>query len=166
MTALETTAFYFLAALLVGAATLVITLRSAVHSALALVAALFFIAVFFLTLSAPMVAVLQVLVYAGAIMVLFLFVIMLLNPGAIEPRPRARWGLAAAGAALLILELARLLLAGDPQGAEAPALAREDFGSPALLARVLFADFVLPFEIASILLLVAVIGAVVIGKRE
>jgi NADH-quinone oxidoreductase subunit J len=166
MTLLESIGFYLLAALLVAAAILVIAVRSAVHSALALVAALFLIAIFFLTLSAPMVAVLQILVYAGAIMVLFLFVIMLLNPGAIEPRPPARWGLAAAGAAVLILELALLFAFTEAPQAQALAPASEDFGSPVLLARVLFADFVLPFEIASILLLVAVIGAVVIGKRE
>src|SRR5207253_439395 len=78
--------FYVLGGLLVIASLMVVFLSSVVHSAMALVAALFLIAILFLTLHAPMVGVLQVLVYAGAIMVLFLFVIMLLNPAAVEPR--------------------------------------------------------------------------------
>src|SRR5438874_1153016 len=78
--------FYVLGGLLVIASLMVVFLSSVVHSAMALVAALFLIAILFLTLHAPMVGVLQVLVYAGAIMVLFLFVIMLLNPAAVHPR--------------------------------------------------------------------------------
>src|SRR5574341_1671584 len=74
--------FYFLAALLVILSLLVVFLRNVVHCAMALIAALMIIAVLFVTLDAPMVGVLQVMVYAGAIMVLFLFVIMFLNPAA------------------------------------------------------------------------------------
>jgi len=78
--------FFALALLLVISSLLVVFQRNVVHSAMALVAALFLIAIFFLTLHAPMVGVLQVLIYAGAIMVLFLFVIMFLNPTALEQR--------------------------------------------------------------------------------
>ena len=146
------------------AALLVVFQRNVVHSAMALVAALFLIAILFLTLQAPMVGVLQILVYAGAIMVLFLFVIMFLNPTGLE------------AAAQLVVELWRnygLLLAGalvavttnDSPPAD-PVAATELFGSPEDLAQSLFTDFVLPFEIASVLLLVAMVGAVVLARRS
>ncbi len=81
----STLIFFVLAGLLVLSSLMVVFLRNVVHSAIALVAALLIIAVLFVTLQAPMVGVLQVMVYAGAIMVLFLFVIMLLNPTSSEP---------------------------------------------------------------------------------
>ena len=84
--------FYLLATLLVIASLLVVFLRNVVHCAMALVSALLLIAVLFVTLQAPMVGVLQVMVYAGAIMVLFLFVIMLLNPTALEQQRGLWWG--------------------------------------------------------------------------
>jgi NADH-quinone oxidoreductase subunit J len=155
--------FFVLATLLVLASLLVVFLRNVVHSAMALVSALLMIAIFFVTLQAPMVGVLQVLVYAGAIMVLFLFVIMLLSPSLERPR-RAWWILGSLLAFLLAVGLVPMLgkndLAGDPVAAT------ELFGSPEMLAKSLFNDFVLPFEIASVLLLVAIIGAVVLAKRE
>jgi NADH-quinone oxidoreductase subunit J len=107
---------------------------------------------------------LQVLVYAGAIMVLFLFVIMFLNPASAERR-RGGWlgfsillSLLLGG--LLAAMLTRTEIAGDPVAST------ELFGSPEALAKSLFGDFVLPFEIASVLLLVAIVGAVVLAKRE
>src|ERR671924_456640 len=148
----STIIFFFLAALLVIASLLVVFLRNVVHSAMALVVALFIIAIFFVTLQAPMVGVLQVLVYAGAIMVLFLFVIMLLNPIAAEQRRSVSWAL--------------VPLLSKGHSARDPLAATELFGSPETLAKSLFNDFVLPFEIASVLLLVAIIGAVVLAKRE
>ena len=84
--------FYLLATLLVIASLMVVFLRNVVHCAMALVSALLLIAVLFVTLHAPMVGVLQVMVYAGAIMVLFLFVIMLLNPTALEQQRGLWWG--------------------------------------------------------------------------
>jgi NADH-quinone oxidoreductase subunit J len=115
-------------------------------------------------LHAPMVGVLQILVYAGAIMVLFLFVIMFLNPTTLEPRRGLWWGVGAGAALLLAVLLVPLLSDGllSAQGAAAT----EAFGSPRALAQSLFTDFVLPFEIASVLLLVAIVGAVVLAKRE
>ena len=86
----STFVFFLLAGLLVISSLLVVFLRNVVHCAMALVAALLIIAIFFITLHAPMVGILQVMVYAGAIMVLFLFVIMFLNPSVLE-RPRAAW---------------------------------------------------------------------------
>ncbi len=162
---IELLIFFILAVFLIASSLLVIFQRNPVHSALALVAALFIMAVLFLTQEAPMVAVLQIFVYAGAIMVLFLFVIMLLNPSMPEKGHWIWWGTGSLGAALLALELISLFLpvhGTKPLGAEVG----ENFGSPKLLAEILFKEFVLPFEIASILLLVALIGAVVLAKRE
>jgi NADH-quinone oxidoreductase subunit J len=97
-------------------------------------------------------------------MVLFLFVIMFLNPTAPEPRRKLWWGFGSLAALLLAASLAALLSNG---GAPAdPVAATEIFGSPETLAKSLFTDFVLPFEITSVLLLVAIIGAVVLAKRE
>jgi len=163
----EMMTFFILAVFLIASSLLVIFKQNPVHSALFLVASLFIMAVLFLTLQAPMVAVLQIFVYAGAIMVLFLFVIMLFNPGTPEKGRRFWRGLGFIGAALLALELIALFLPlrGQNIASVGPQVG-EAFGSPKMLAESLFTDFVLPFEIASILLLVALIGAVVLAKRE
>ena len=97
--------FYMISVLLVLSSLMVVFLRNVVHCALALVAALFLIAVLFVMLHAPMVGVLQVLVYAGAIMVLFLFVIMFLNPTTPEPRRKLWWGFGSLAALFLAREL-------------------------------------------------------------
>ena len=156
--------FYLLATLLVVSSLLVVFLRNVVHCAMALVTALLLIAILFVTLHAPMVGILQVMVYAGAIMVLFLFVIMFLNPVEPERQRGLWWGFGT----ILSLMLACLLipLFINDESAPDPVAATEIFGSPEMLAKSLFNDFVLPFEIASVLLLVAIIGAVVLAKRE
>ena len=97
--------FFLLAGLSIASSLSVIFQRNAVHSAISLVATLFLIAVLFLTLEAPMVGVLQILVYAGAIMVLFLFVIMLLNPAVLERRRIFWWSLGSLAALLLVFQL-------------------------------------------------------------
>jgi NADH-quinone oxidoreductase subunit J len=160
----STSIFFILSALLVIASLMVVFLRNVVHCAMALVAALFIIAIFFVILQAPMVGVLQVLIYAGAIMVLFLFVIMLLNPTSAEQRRNVSWSLGTMLALLLGVLLVPLL--SKSESARDPLASTESFGSPEMLAKSLFNDFVLPFEIASILLLVAIVGAVVLAKRE
>jgi NADH-quinone oxidoreductase subunit J len=156
--------FFLLSGLLVVASLMVVFLRNVVHCAMALVAALFVMAIFFVTLQAPMVGVLQVLVYAGAVMVLFLFVIMLLNPATLEPGRSLWWNLGTLLAVFLGGLLATLFL--QNHSALDRRAASESFGSPETLAKSLFNDFVLPFEITSILLLVAMVGAVVLAKRE
>ena len=156
--------FYLLAVLLVVSSLLVVFLRNVVHCALALVTALLLIAVLFVTLNAPMVGVLQVMVYAGAIMVLFLFVIMFLNPAELERQRGLWWGFGTILSSMLAGVLIPLFV-GDELAEESVA-ATDLFGSPEMLAKSLFNDFVLPFEIASVLLLVAIIGAVVLAKRE
>jgi NADH-quinone oxidoreductase subunit J len=156
--------FFLLATLLVVSSLLVVFLRNVVHCAMALVTALLLIAILFVTLNAPMVGILQVMVYAGAIMVLFLFVIMFLNPAEPERQRGLWWGFGT----ILSLMLAGVLIplfVGDDL-AEESVITADIFGSPEMLAKSLFNDFVLPFEIASVLLLVAIIGAVVLAKRE
>lgn len=160
----STLMFFALAGLLVFFSLLVVFLRNVVHCAMALVAALLLIAIFFVILQAPMVGVLQILVYAGAIMVLFLFVIMFLNATAPDERRRSWVGFASLLALLLGGVLAAML--GRAPSAADPVASTELFGSPEMLAKSLFSDFVLPFELASVLLLVAIIGAVVLAKRE
>ena len=156
--------FFVLAALLVITSLMVVFQRNVVHSALSLVAALFLIAMFFIMLHAPMVGVLQILIYAGAIMVLFLFVIMLLNPVTLERRRGVWWAFGTVAALILGGLLIAVMTGTEPP--PDPMAATELFGSPEMLAKSLFSDFVLPFEIASILLLVAIVGAVVLAKRE
>jgi len=156
--------FYLLAGLSVLFSLLVVFQRNVVYSALFLAATLCVIAVLFVTLDAPMVGFLQILVYAGAIMILFLFVIMLLNPRALERRQLWWWGLGTLGGFLLVLEVMALVSGFSRAGSPSQSLGK-GFGSPEELAHSLFADFVLPFEVASVLLLVGLIGAVVLARR-
>ena len=158
--------FLLLAVLLVAAALTVVAHPSPVYSACALVVTLFLLSVFFVALDAQLVAVLQVIVYAGAIVVLFLFVIMLLNLTQPESRPTAGVPVVAVAvgggigiAALVAAALRRVPPAG------APALP-EGFGDTAALARRLFTAYVLPFELTSVLLLVAIVGAVGLASRK
>ncbi len=157
--------FLALAVPLVAVAIMVIAHPSPVYSALFLVLTLFLLAVYFLFLDAHVVAALQIIVYAGAIMVLFLFVIMLLNLQSETLRAqRSRLGrVALIGGVVLAAELGLLLARppADPAGGEPP----EGFGTIEALSRELFTTYVLPFEVTGLLLLVAVIGAVVLAKR-
>ena len=157
--------FFVIGALAVLSALAVILHPHPVYSALALVTTLFQVALLFLVLDAQTIAFLQVIVYAGAIMVLFLFVIMLLNlqRESVSP-PRAWFGVVCVVGGLLMAELLALLVAGG-EGTTEAALP-EDFGTIEALSRTLFTDYVLAFEVTSILLLVAVIGAVVLAKKE
>lgn len=141
--------------------------RNAVYSALFLVLNLATVAVFYLLLSAPFIAMAQVTVYAGAIMVLFLFVIMLLGGQQLSASKTLPWQRPLAGllAFLLVVEAIYLLLfRGRPQGQIQPAV--ETFGSPANIGQVLFNEYLLPFEVTSVLLLVAMVGAIVLTKKE
>jgi NADH-quinone oxidoreductase subunit J len=162
--------FLPLSALLIASALGVVLSRSPVRSALSLVVTLFLLAVLFVFLDAHLVAALQIVVYAGAIMVLFLFVIMLLNlqeePGERPPAPArvAAWG---AGSLVVLVILLTLRAAGT--NLSGPGIEREPsetFGTTAALSERLFTHFLLPFEITSVLLLVAIVGAVVIAKRK
>ncbi len=158
--------FFALAIPLVLVAGLVVLHPNPVYSALFLVLTLFLLAVYYLFLEAHMVAALQIIVYAGAVMVLFLFVIMLLNLQTDSAQPTLRRGLsrvALGGGAVLIIEL-WVLLGRAPS--EATAELPEGFGTVAALSERLFTDFLIPFEVTSVLLLVAVVGAVVLARHQ
>lgn len=157
--------FLPVALLTILAALGVVLMRNAVHSALCLVSTLFMLAMLFLGLDAELIAILQIIVYAGAIVVLFLFVIMLLN---IQTEGRALTGplllgTGAIGSAVIALIVARGL--GRVSDAALPTVP-DDFGTTAHLADKLFTVYLVPFELTSFLLLVAVVGAVALAKRK
>lgn len=160
--------FYAFAAIAVVAALLMITRRSPVYSAMYLVLTLFSLAAIFVLLDAHFLAALQVVVYAGAILVLFLFVIMLLNLGHdFEPDLKGRFALVLAGGVGLVLlaELFTTLRRHDP-GPQidilSPLLAAR--GAVGAVAEPLFRDYLVAVEITGVLLLVAMVGAVVIAR--
>ena len=149
----------------------VVLLRQPVHAALSLVATLFGVAVLFVAQEAHFLAAVQVIVYAGAVVVLFLFVIMLLGVDVaedlrVEPLTRQRPLAIAAGAAVLGLSLVALLSAGGATGASS-SLAAADSTEPdiAQLGRLLFSEYVFAFEATAILLTIAVVGAVMLARR-
>jgi NADH-quinone oxidoreductase subunit J len=158
--------FYIFAAVAVLAALNVVMQRTPVYSALSLIVVLCALAGVYLLLEAEFLAVIQVIVYAGAIMVLFVFVIMLLNAAHESPSHRsslAKW----LGAPLIGAFLGEMLMVVWDQfpPAATPVPAPLD-GSPAAIGNLLFRNYALPFEVTSILILVAVLGAVVLAKKE
>jgi NADH-quinone oxidoreductase subunit J len=157
--------FLVLAVLTVASSLVVVMHRSPIYSALGLVGTLFMLAVVFIGLDAHMVAVLQIIVYAGAIVVLFLFVIMLLNLQA-EERSMVRAPLIGVGAAGG-LALGGLVLFGIVRTQLGPPVpVHAGFGGTQPLAERLYTVYLLPFELTSLLLLVAIVGAVVIGRKR
>jgi NADH-quinone oxidoreductase subunit J len=165
--------FWGFGGLAIGCAVMCITRKSPVASALYLVVVMCSLSALFVLLDAQFIAVLQVLVYAGAIMVLFLFVIMLLNLGRSGPGDFKRPPAAAAGVvlfAVLLFQLAALSDSEPPEALQLPegtvAALQRDQGAVAAIAHPLFSEYLLPFEITSILLLAALVGAVVLAKRK
>jgi NADH-quinone oxidoreductase subunit J len=162
-------AFFLLGGLMVLSAIGVVLIRHPVRSALCLVATLFLLAVFFVFLDADFVAALQVVVYAGAILVVFLFVIMLLNLQDEEPHRRlpSRSFLALGGASVFAFGLIYVLKqSGVLPGAGMDAAVPPGFGSIEMVGLQLFTHYLLPFEITGLLMLGGVIGAVVLAKRK
>lgn len=157
--------FLILATISVFAAISMLTSKNAVHSALFLILNFAAIAVFYLILNAPFLAVVQITVYAGAIMVLFLFVIMLLgaeeSAGVLSTRS-GQLTTALIGAALVI---GSFIAAVTQVGNRAPAPAAAANSSPRTLAIILFEDFIFPFEVTGVLLLVAVVGLYVMSRK-
>jgi len=167
----EAIAFYFIAACILGFAVLVISTKDTVHSVLFLVVDFLFVAALYVLLGAQFLAAIQILVYAGGIVVLYLFVVMLVNlkrpPEAHQDPHRASklgFGLAAA----ILLELAAIGVNGyvNPPRPLAPAAAIPVTGNTEQVGWLLYTSYLIPFEIASMLLLVAMIGAIVLAKRE
>jgi NADH-quinone oxidoreductase subunit J len=161
--------FYLVAFVVVVSGLLVILCKSPINSALGLVNTFFCLAIFYVMLHAPFMAAIQIMVYAGAIMVLILFVIMLLNLGT-AARKRYTQGIvwSALASLMVLVNVIFFLKRGRVTGAEGDVTAFmvESVGHTELIGRTMFTEFILPFEIASILLLVAIVGAVVLAKKE
>jgi NADH-quinone oxidoreductase subunit J len=168
---MEALIFYSLAAVMVISSLMVILRKNPVHSALFLILSFLCLAGIFLQLNAQFIAAVQVIVYAGAIMVLFLFVIMLLNLDREASAGDGR-GLRKFGALVLCLAIAFSFISASTmsvftgaKGAYPPEKVNA-IGNSALIGKALFTDFLLPFEITSVLLLAAIIGAVVLAKKK
>jgi NADH-quinone oxidoreductase subunit J len=168
---LETVLFVLLAVFAVVTAILVIVQRNPVASAIFLILTFFSLAGIYLLLHAEFIAAIQVLVYAGAIMVLFLFVIMLLNlekEKRIVTRNRLLKGVGVLLGLALLVQIGtvfqKVLLEGT-KGSFPPEKVAS-LGNTQVVAQLLFTDFLLPFEITSVLLLVAIIGAIMLAKKE
>jgi NADH-quinone oxidoreductase subunit J len=163
---LEMVLFFILAVIAIAAAIGMITSRSTVYAALYLVVNFVAVAIFYLLLDAPFIALSQIAVYAGAIMVLFLFVIMLLGleniAGELEWK-KLLWPMVMAG--LLLVQGIWLVLQRVGQNAYIGETGTA-LSDPSLMAQVLFTDYVLPFQITAVLLLVAMIAAIVLSKQE
>lgn len=159
--------FYFLSFLAILCGLMVILEKNPIHSVLYLVITFFAIAGHYILLNAQFLAAVHIIVYAGAIMVLFLFVIMLLNLNKeTEPhKPIAVKFAAVISAGILLIVLVGALRSTNSLPAPSHA-AIADIGLVKNLGKVLFNQFLLPFEIASILFLAAMVGAVMLGKRD
>jgi NADH-quinone oxidoreductase subunit J len=174
--ALETILFYVLGTLAVGSSLLVIGQRNPVYSVMLLIASFAALAGIYVLLDAPFTAVTQIIVYAGAIMVLFLFVIMLLNVGQEDAaeydqsHPFNRPFVRRFGALLGIVFVAELAWAvwhvSTRQPAAIAAAAPGSVSSVREIGRVLFTDYAFPFEATSLLILVALVGAVVLARQD
>ena len=166
----ESLLFFFLAAFAVTTAVLMILERSPLVSAIYLIANFFALAALYLLLRAQLLAVLQIVVYTGAIMVLVIFVIMLLNLGS-ESRPHGRPEVQTVVAVVLALgflaEIVYAVAAGPARGAgETSGPPPEALGTVESMGDALFGKFLLPFEVTSVLLLAAMLGAVVLARRR
>jgi len=165
--------FWTFAAVAVVSALLTITRRNAVYSALFLVLCFFSIAGLYVLLNAQFIAAVQVIVYAGAIMVLFLFVIMLLNGGSCPEEDKGGGAQSVFGwlfGVILGLSLAYLTmglkLASLAKDAQIPQDAIIKAGNSEVVAKILYTRYIYPFEAVSVLLLIAIIGAVIISKKK
>lgn len=164
----EAVLFWIFAICTVGSAALVIAARNPINSAMALVGTFFFLAGIYVLLWAHTIAVLQVLVYAGAIMVLFLFVIMLLSLNESTGPARVTFSriVGGAGAAGILVALVWAIRQTPLTDTAFPAARMQSFGSLERIGAVLYTSYLLPFEAVSLLLLVAIVGAVVVAKSR
>src|SRR5450432_1815975 len=159
--------FWFLTALVLGSALLVVLSKNPVYSVLFLIITFFAISGHYVLLNAQFLAIVNIIVYAGAIMVLFLFVVMLMNLNSNSEPQRHKYlmyGGTIAGASLLLVLVAALKKSADTS--QLVQMKTGDIGLIKNLGKALFTDYVFPFEISSVLFLSAMIGAVVISKRE
>ncbi len=164
---IDTILFFILALIAIAAALGMLFSRSAIYSALFLVLNFATVAVFYIILNAPFIAMAQVSVYAGAIMVLFLFVIMLLGTEHLPASKVLPWQrpLAIFLGAVLFAEAIYLLFIRKAATGDVPQPI-QTFGDPQSIGNALFNSYLLPFEITSVLLLIAMVGAIVLTIRE
>jgi len=166
------TLFYLFGAVAILASLLVIAQRNPIYSVLLLIASFGALSGLYVLLDAPFVAVTQIIVYAGAIMVLFLFVVMLLNAPHEETEhdetihPLRRPGPMRFGAVLAIALVVELVWALTRAGGEAGEFPTAQQLTVRMIGRTLFTDYAFPFEVTSLLIIVAMVGAVVLAKRE
>jgi NADH-quinone oxidoreductase subunit J len=167
---METLLFWLLAVIALVAAASMIIQRNPVHSALFLIITLLCLAGLFLLLSAHFLAVIQIIVYAGAIMVLFLFVIMLLDIRRVEAAPsrvKLQKSLGILLGGIFLLETLLVLRSGAINDtAAAVPLPPPDFGTAVALGRALLTSYFFPLQLAAVLLFIALIGAIVLSKRR
>jgi NADH-quinone oxidoreductase subunit J len=166
---MDTAFFYFFALLVLGGAILTITRRSAIHSAICLIVSLVGVAGLYLLQKAEFLFAVQIILYIGGIMVLFLFVIMLVNldEQAKERQFNGQWWIALACVAVVGAQVFFFIQKGSAAFQLAkPAEATATAGNTEMIADALFSEYLLPFEIASLLLLVAVVGSVVMAKKR
>lgn len=160
-------AFYIVTGIsMLLAAIAMVATRNMVYSALYMVLIFLATAVLYLIYQAPLIAMLQVTVYAGAIMVLFLFVIMLIGTEKMSRVENLHWQRPLAFSLAAILSAEVIYLAFRQSPLLPPADVNQDFGGPSAIGLLIFKDYVLPFEITSILLLVAMVGAIVLTIRQ
>ncbi|MBW2312555.1 MAG: NADH-quinone oxidoreductase subunit J [Deltaproteobacteria bacterium] len=163
----ELSLFYFFAALAVGSAlSMVLNLRNTVASAMSLVITMVSLAAVYVLMEAHLVAVLQIMVYGGAIVVLFVFVVMLLNLRQDDFPPGRQRGAKALGVVLVVFAVIKLLALLPAALPDTVAALPEGFGGYRDVGTALFTRFILPFEATSLLLLSALVGAVVLAKRR
>ena len=156
--------FFVFAAICVAGAVNLLLQKHPIHSALSLILVMGSLAVLYLLLGAPFLALIQIIVYAGAIMVLFVYVIMLLNAGEEEHSKGSRVALVlgAPAAAAVAGIITYVIVKGSPIDIQIG----EFVGETSHVALLLFREFLLPFEITSVLILIAIMGAVVLARRE
>ncbi len=164
----EAITFYSLAALILFFAVLVVTVRNTLYSALLLAADFLMVALLYAAMNNLLMAVFQVLVYTAGIVLVYVFVVILVNlkrPPEQHVDPNRRGAL---GAVIAALVLAELIVVGVYSAIEPapPAPAVSDVGSVENVAMALFTNFLIPFEVASMLLLVAMVGAIILAKKE
>ena len=158
--------FWFLTALALGSALMVIFSKNPVHSVLWLIVTFFAISGHYILLNAQFLAIVNIIVYAGAIMVLFLFVVMLMNLNSEMESQKGKWlkiAGAFSGGCLFIVIVAALKDSADMR--QQVLLKSGDIGLIHNLGKALFENYVVPFELSSVLFLSAIVGTVVIGKK-
>jgi len=161
--------FLGLSFIIIGSAIMVITRKEVVHSALFLILTFFGVAGLYIQLKAQFLAAVQILVYAGGIMVLYLFVILLVNQRVVEKSKHSKGFRRVATLVGLVLLLEFILIfvgLAFREGMEGKIEKPFDLGSTEYIGRILYTKFLFPFELVSVILLAAMIGAIVLSKRK